>query len=115
MPARPISVGIRSTWLVGVVIPPALGRDAGTAHEQRDAGGFVERVAPLLLETAVRAEQVAVIGGEHDDGVVGHPRRCERVEDPPDGLIDQLVQVVVEAAVGHVGGLLGDHLRPGAA
>ena len=57
-------------------------------------------------------EKVAVIGGEHDDGVVGHPRGLERVEDPPDGLIDHLEQVVVETAVGDVGGLLGDHLRP---
>ena len=40
------------------------------------------------------------------------PDVVERVEDPPDRLVDQLVQVVVEAAVGHVGGLLGEHLRP---
>ena len=93
-------------------MPPATGAIAGAAHDQRDVGGLVERVAPLLLQAAVRAEQVAVVGGEHDDRVVGHARRLERVEDPADRLVDDLVQVVVEPAVGQIGGLVGEHLRP---
>ena len=40
------------------------------------------------------------------------PDVVERVEDPPDRLVDQLVQVVVEAPVREVGGLLVEHLRP---
>ena len=88
-----------------MVIPPGDGGDAGAGDQQRDADRLVERVVPLLLQSAVGAEQVAVVGGEHDDRVVGHARRVERVEDPADRLIDELVQVVVEAAVGDVGRL----------
>ena len=40
------------------------------------------------------------------------PDACERVEDPTDRLVDDLVEVVVELPIGQVGGLLGDHLRP---
>ena len=112
MPARPSRVGIRSTWLVGVVMPPAIGCDAGAAHDERDVCRFVERVAPLLLQAAVGAEQVAMVGREHDDRVVGHARRLQRVEDPPDRLVDDLVEVVVELAVRQVERLVGDHLWP---
>jgi hypothetical protein len=52
--------------------PTVDGRDVESAHKQRYVGGLVERVAPLLLKAAVRAEQVTVVRGEHDDGVVGH-------------------------------------------
>ena len=107
-------VGIRSTWLVGRVDPAFLRRDARTLHDHRHADRLVVGVAPLLLHAAVRAEHVAVVGGEHHDGVVGHARRVERFEDPPDRLIDQLVQGVVEAPVRHVGLLLVDHLPPDA-
>ena len=45
-----------------------------------------------------------MIGREDHDRVVGHARRLQRVEDPPDRLIDDLVQVVVELPVRQVGG-----------
>ena len=53
-----------------------------------------------------------MVGGEDHDGVVRHARGIQRVQDAADRLIDQLVQVVVQAPVGDVGRLLGDHLRP---
>ena len=43
------------------------------------------------LHPAVRAEHVAVIGGEHHDGVVGHPRRVEGFEDARDRVVDELL------------------------
>ena len=52
-------------------------RSPGPGDQQRHPGGLVEGVAPLLHQAAVGAEQVAVVGGEHHDGVVGHARRLE--------------------------------------
>ena len=92
--------------------PTGRGNDSWSFDEQRNADCLVERVVPLLLHTAVGAQQVAMVGGEHDDRVIGHARVVERLKDPADGLIDQLVEVVVEASIRHVDGLLGDHLRP---
>ena len=42
---------------------------------ERHPGGLVVEVEPLLVEAAVGAEQVAVVGGAHEDGVVGARRR----------------------------------------
>ena len=42
------------------------------------------------------------------------PDALERLEDPADGLVHQLVEVVVEPPVAEVGGRLEDHLRPDA-
>ena len=51
----------------------------------------------------MRTEQVAVVGREHDDGVVGEAARVELVEDAHDRGVDQHVQVVVEPPVLEVG------------
>ena len=53
-----------------------------------------------------------MVGGEDDDGVVGHARRVQRVEDVHDRRVDELHQVVVETPVRIVGRLLVEHLRP---
>ena len=52
MPARPMSVGIRSTWPVGVVIPSGAGDTPGPFTSSGTAGCLVGRVAPLLLQSA---------------------------------------------------------------
>jgi len=52
------------------------------------------------------------VRGEHDDGAVGERRCLEPVEDATDGVVDDLVQPDVEAAVRLVGRLLVEHLRP---
>src|SRR5690606_12220804 len=49
------------------------GADRGAVPDpgdrERHPGRLVVQVEPLLVEAAVRAEQVAVVGGAHDDGV----------------------------------------------
>ena len=40
-----------------------------TRDRERDAGRLVVEVEPLLVQAAVRAEQIAVVGCLHDDGV----------------------------------------------
>ena len=53
-----------------------------------------------------------MVRSEDDDGVIGHAAAFERFEDPSDGLIDQLEEVVVEPSVAEVGSRLEDHLGP---
>ncbi len=70
MPAAASSVGTRSTWEVGDVTTPAVGgplADAG--DDEGHPSGLVVEVEPLLVQAAVRAEQVTVIGGAHQNGV----------------------------------------------
>jgi hypothetical protein len=86
--------------------------DARAGDEQWDAHRFLVRVVPLLLLTPVRAEHLAMVGGEHDDGVVGEAVGVECVEGPLDHAVDQPVQPQVEAAVLDVGGLRVEKLRP---
>ena len=112
MPARPSSVGSRSTWLVGVCTPSGVAATPGPRTSERDADGLVVGVVPLLHQAAVGTDQVAVVGGEDDHGVLGHARLLQRLEDAADGPVDQLVQVVVEPPVGLVGRLLVEHGRP---
>ena len=93
--------------------PAGDGGNAGTLHDHWYAGRLVVRVAPLLLQPTVRAEQIPVVGGEHDDRVISHarrPRETSRIR--PNRLIDQLLQVVVQAAIRHVGRLFGGHRGP---
>jgi hypothetical protein len=52
--------------------PARSGSHPWAFDQEGDPDGLVEGVVPLLLHPAVGAEQVAVVGGEHDDGVVGH-------------------------------------------
>src|SRR5262249_44957080 len=58
----------------------AAGGNAGTDDEERDADALlVERVA--VLQAAVLAELLTVVGGEHDDRVIEQPAAAESVED----------------------------------
>ena len=97
---------------MGTVTPPGRRGHAGPGDEQRHAKRLVERVVPLLHHPAVGAEQVPVVGGEHDHGVVGEAGVGERIQDPADSPVHEPVQGVVEAAVREVGGLREEHLRP---
>ena len=88
------------------------GNTRSLEHE-RDADRLVERVVPLLHQAAVRPEQVAMVGGAHDDRVVAEPGVVERLEDAFDRAVDELVQVVVEAPVREIRRLVPQDPRPG--
>ena len=106
MPARPSSVGIRSTWLVGV------GDPAGDRAPRRGPAPAAGRGWPRRRRCTTSACRPPWAPSrspwsEVNTTIVSSamPEASQRVEDPPDGLIDQLVQVVVEPPVGEVGGL----------
>ena len=44
--------------------------------DERNARRFVVEVEPLLVQPAVGAEKVAVVGGAHQDGVIGSIARA---------------------------------------
>ena len=60
---------------------------------ERHSDGLVVELVPLLVQSAVRAEEVAVIGAEHEHGIVGVVG--DGFADP----IDRAVDVVMEAVV----------------
>ena len=70
--------------------------DAG--DDERHPGGLVVEVEPLLVQPAVGAEQLAVVGGAHQHRVVG-AAFGDGAADPVDRRVDLGVQPVVEVAV----------------
>ena len=100
MPAADSSVGTTSTCEVGVdsTTRAVVGRAADTGDHERHAGRLLVEVEPLLVQPAVGAEQLAVIGGEHEHRVVrravGH---C--AAHGIDGTVDLGMQPVVQPPV----------------
>jgi len=70
---------------------------AGPAHDQRHADRAVV-VERALEHQLVVAEHLAVVAGEHHDGVVGQALRVEGVEDAPDLVVDERDHRVVGGA-----------------
>src|SRR5690606_28709444 len=76
-----------------VVAPLGVGHDQG--HVQR----FIIGGVPLLMQPSVCTEQVAVVGGEHHDGVVEKAGALELFVHLADLFIHVLVQLVVQPVV----------------
>ena len=64
---------------------------------ERHSDGFVVELVPLLVQSAVRAEEVAVIGAEHEHGIVGVVG--DGFADPVDRAVDVVMEAVVELPV----------------
>ena len=87
---------------------------AGAHHHERHAGGLVVEVEPLLVEPAVRAEELAVVARAHQQGMLGAAlgdRSPHPVERAVDLGVEAVVQVAVLLGVGAVG-VLDDRRRP---
>ena len=64
---------------------------------ERHSDGLVVQLVPLLVQPAVRAEEVAVIGAEHEHGIVGVVG--DGFADPVDRAVDVVVEAVIELPV----------------
>ena len=64
------------------------GADAGNPGDQRDPVDVVVHRRALVVQ-AMRAGELAVVGGEEHGGVVGEPAFVQRAEHPADLLVDQ--------------------------
>jgi hypothetical protein len=88
--------GTRSTCEVGAsstTRPVVAAPDPG--DRERHPGRLVVEREPLLVQPAVGAEQVAVVGGAHDHGVVG-----AAVGDGPAHPVERAVDLGVQPVVG---------------
>ena len=63
------------------------GRRAGHGHDQRDRHAGLEQVLAVVEVVVVLAEALAVVRGQHDDGLPGEARRGERIEHRADFLV----------------------------
>ncbi|CKS82714.1 Uncharacterised protein [Mycobacterium tuberculosis] len=84
--------------------------DAG--NDERHPGCLVIEVEPLLVQSAMRSEQIAMVGGAHQHGILGSALG-DRAAHPVDRPVDLGVQAVVEVPVAlRVAGIVAaDHTR----
>ena len=72
--------------------------EPGGGDDERYVEGLLVGDCPLLEHVAMGAEDVAVVGGEDDDGVVEEAGGLEGEVNVADVLVDDLVEVVVDPA-----------------
>ena len=103
MPAAAISVGTMSTCDVGAssICRARRGVGADPRDRERHTGRLVVQHEPLLVESAVAPEQVAVVGCSHDHRMVG-----STVGDRAPYLIDRTIDFGLQPVV-HVAGTPG--------